>query len=70
MENITLRINAQVITEIRKIQFLGIILDKINWKVHINYISGKVSRGIGMILKARRYLKELGVYDTMSGNLM
>ena len=30
--------------------------NKVNWKDHINYISGKVSRGIGMVLKARRYL--------------
>ena len=53
----TLRNNEQVISEVRKIKFLGVMLDnKVNWKDHINYISGKVSRGIGMILKARWYL--------------
>ena len=56
-KNKTLRINEQMISEVRKIKFLGVMLDnKVNWKDHINYISGKVSRGIGMILKARRYL--------------
>ena len=45
-----------MISEVRKIKFLGVMLDnKVNRKDHINYISGKVSRGIGMILKARRY---------------
>ena len=56
-KNITLRINEQVISEVRKIKFLGVMLDnKVNWKDHINDIPGKVSRGIGMILKARRHL--------------
>ena len=56
-KNITVRINEKVISEVRKIMFLGVMLDnKVNWKDHINYISGKVSHGIGMILKARRSL--------------
>ena len=56
-KNITVRINEKVISEVRKIKFLGVMLDnKVNWKDHINYISGKVSHGIGMILKARRSL--------------
>ena len=30
--------------------------EKLNWKRHINYVSGKISRGIGIILKARKSL--------------
>ena len=30
--------------------------NKINWKRHIDYIAGKVSRAIGMITKARKFL--------------
>ena len=30
--------------------------EKLNWKRHINYVSGKISRGIGVILKARKLL--------------
>ena len=56
-EQIPMIYGEQVISEVRKIKFRGVMLDnKVNWKDHINYISGKVSRGIGMILKARRYL--------------
>ena len=42
-----------------KTKFLGVIIDnKVNWKDHINYIAGKISRGIGMIIKARKYLQK------------
>ena len=38
-------------------QFLGVYLDnKINWKRNISYISGKVARGIGLIIKGRKML--------------
>ena len=38
-------------------RFLGAYIDnKLNWKKHIAYISGKVSRGIGLIVKARKVL--------------
>ena len=30
--------------------------EKLKWKCHINYVSGKISRGIGVILKARKLL--------------
>ena len=37
-----------------KTKFLGVIIDdKLNWKAHISYISGKISRAIGVIIKAR-----------------
>ena len=54
---IILSFNEQVISEVRKIKFHGFMLDnKINRKDYINYISGKVSRDIDMVLKTRRYL--------------
>ena len=46
----------------------GVIIDnEINWKDHISYIAGKVSRGIGMLIKARKYLQRealLTIYYT------
>jgi len=39
------------------IEFLGVFIDdKLNWKKHISYISSKVSRGLGIVLKARKLL--------------
>ena len=38
-------------------QFLGVIIDnKLTWKEHIMYISGKISRGMGIIIKSRKFI--------------
>ena len=59
MPKLSLFIDKQRITETESIKFLGIILDnKLNWKEHIAYLAGKVARGIGIIIKARQYLKK------------
>ena len=56
---ITIKINGQAISEVNKTKFLGVIIDnKINWEDHIKYIAGKVSRGVGMMIKARQYLRK------------
>ena len=39
--------------------FLGVYVDNsLNWKKHICCIAGKISPGIGIILKRRKYLNE------------
>ena len=54
--------DGQEIDEVKKTKFLGVIIDsKLNWKEHISYISGKLSRSIGMILKARHFLNNHGL---------
>ena len=50
-------IDGNEVQEVQNTKFLGVFIDnKLNWKKHIAYISGKVSRGMGVILKARRVL--------------
>ena len=40
---------------ITKTKFLGVVINhKLNWKDHISYISGKIARGLGIIIKARK----------------
>ena len=57
--NIVIKINDHVISEVHKTKFLGVIIDnKIYWKDHVSYIAGKVSRGIGMMIKAKQYLQK------------
>ena len=52
-----LKIEGESISETVKSKFLGVIIDnKLSWKDHIAYILGKIARGIGIILKARKYL--------------
>ena len=40
-------------------RFLGVMLDQhLTFETHVKYIKGKISRGIGILCKARKYLKE------------
>ena len=51
--DVKLFIDGQAIDEVQKTKFLGIIIDnKLTWKWHIDHTAGKMSRGIGMIIKA------------------
>ena len=46
------------IKQVTFIKFLGIIIDdKLKWIHHISYIKNKISKGMGIILKARKVLK-------------
>ena len=47
-----------IITATNEIKYFGVIIDnKITWIPHITYVKNKVSKGIGIIYKARKYLK-------------
>ena len=48
-------INQTRIQEVKETKFLGVIIDnKLKWSAHITYISKKISKGIGITLKARK----------------
>ena len=56
-DNAELKIEGETISEVSKTKFLGVIIDnRLNWQHHINYISCKVAKGIGIILKIRKVL--------------
>ena len=45
--------------EIEMVESTKVYLDsKFAWRNHIDYIKGKISRGIGIISKARKYLNQ------------
>ena len=57
--SVDIRIENQAINEVNKTTFLGVIIDKnLTWKEHISYFSSKISRGIGMIIKAKKRLNK------------
>ena len=57
LPKVNLSIDGHAIDKTDKTKFLGIIIDnKLNWSKHIAYISGKIARGIGVIIKARKCL--------------
>ena len=56
------QIDGEDIKEVHKTKFPGVITDnKLTRKQHISYICGKISRGIGLIIKARHYLNKDGL---------
>ena len=56
---IDLKIDGHKIEQTAKTKFLGVIIDsQLTWKYHINYICGKIARGIGIIIKARKLLNQ------------
>ena len=50
-------IDDEVVPMINEAKYLGIQIDKtLGWKEHINIIAAKISRGIGMLRYAKRYV--------------
>ena len=49
--------NNCVLNEVKQCKYLGVILDcKISWVQHIAYVKSKISKGIGIMYQARKYL--------------
>ena len=52
----SLIVNGQHIAQVKSTKFLGILIDEyLQWREHTKYVKGKISRGIGILCKARRY---------------
>ena len=46
-----------ILTKTSCLKYLGVIVDqKLNWIEHISYVKNKISKGIGIMYKARRHL--------------
>ena len=51
-------LNNNILQQVTCTQFLGIIIDdKLKWANHITYIKNKLSKGMGILLKACKVLK-------------
>ena len=52
--NLILKYDNQILVQKRHIKFLGVYLDEnLSWKIHINYISKKISESVGIIYCSR-----------------
>ena len=52
-------INGHVIDMVEVTKFLGVQIDMfLTWRQHIQYIKGKIARGLGIICKARKVLNQ------------
>ena len=64
--DVSIKLEGKLITRVS--QTKGVIIDdKLNWKAHISYISGEISRAIGVIINARNLGKGalLSLYYTL-----
>ena len=51
--------DGNILTKVNSAKYLGIIIDhKLNWIDHIAYVKNKISKGIGIIYKARSVLSK------------
>ena len=56
-QNITLKINKSAISEKDHVKYLGIIIDStLSWKNHIDNVSSKISKSIGLLYKIRHFV--------------
>ena len=55
--DVKIKIDKEIISETKSSKFLGLhIVNMLNWKIYIDYVSGKTTRGIGIPVKARKVL--------------
>ena len=55
----SIRMNDSIINSASHLKYLGVIIDsKLNWIPLITYVKNKISKGIGIMFKARDYLNK------------
>ena len=60
-------IDNHQLTQVNSAKYLGVIIDhKLNWIEHTSYVKSKMSKGIGIMYKARQFFtKKLCLCCTM-----
>ena len=55
----SIEVDNVIVEQVKSTKFLGVYIDdKLNWNVHIDYISKKISKNIGVITRARKLLDQ------------
>ena len=55
--NVPLTLENAVIKQVKETKFLGVLIDQhLSWKPHIDFVSKKISKSVGIIVKAHFYL--------------
>ena len=55
--NVPLTLENTVIKQVMETKFLGVLIDQhLSWKPHIDFVSQKISKSVGIIAKAHFYL--------------
>ena len=62
-------IDGQSIGEVNETKFLGVVIDnRFKWSSHLGHISNKISKGIGVITKVRKFFDQttlMSLYNSL-----
>ena len=59
-------LNCEIIEKVEHYKFLGVYIDsRLNWSYHIQCIRKKMSKGIGILYRAKDYLKYDALLDVV-----
>ena len=59
-EHSVITINNVILQRTNSLKYLGVIIDyKLNWTQHIAHAKNKISKGIGIMYRARNFLSKL-----------
>ena len=59
INKVNILLDTNILSQVTITKFLGVILDdKLKWTHHMSYIKNTISKGMGIILKARKVLKK------------
>ena len=62
--NYNIEMGNTTLQQLNITKFLGVIIDdKLNFIHHISYINNKISKGMGILLKARNYLNKTALIN-------
>lgn len=54
-----LKINNVVINQVNNTKFLGVVIDPyLDFRDHIKYVKGKISRGLGILYRGRKFFNQ------------
>ena len=61
-EHAVITINNVILQRTNSLKYLGVIIDyKLNWTQHIAHVKNKISKGIGIMYRARNYLSKVSM---------
>ena len=61
-EHAVITIDNIILQRTNSLKYLGVIIDyKLNWTQHISHVRNKISKGIGIMYRARKYLSKLSM---------
>ena len=62
--DLSIRMDESTLNRSSNIKYIGVIIDyKLNWCEHIAHIKNKVSKGIGILYKARQFLDKKSLHN-------